>query len=43
MAVSTRAELMTHLDDSIRALTVCPKEDDDGFEVMQTGILVRET
>ncbi len=33
-------ELMTSLDDSIRAMTVCSKDAEDGFEVMQTGIEV---
>ena len=36
-------ELITDLDDSIRTVIVCPKDDADGFEVRQTGMLVRET
>ncbi len=30
-------ELITHLDDSIRTVVVCPKDDADGFEVRQAG------
>ena len=30
-------ELITNLDDSIRTVIVCPKDETDGFEVRQTG------
>ena len=36
-------ELITDFGDSIRTVVVCPKDDADGFEMMQTGIEVFQT